>query len=545
MANKTTLKTRLMVSVCLLAIVSTAAGKIIHVDADATGANEGTSWADAYNFLQDALADANSSEKPVEIQVVQGVYTPDSNSAVPDGTGNREATFQLINGVTLKGGYAGFGEPDPNAHDIELYETILSGDLNGDDANVADPIDLLGKPNRAENSYHVVTASATDETAILDGFTVTAGNANSPDYTNRNSKGGGMYNDRATPNITNCAFIRNAVRWSGGGMYNRASSPTITNCTFAGNSAGDRSGGHGGGMYNAPGSNPTLIHCTFRSNWAGQGGGMSAICAGPTIRNSTFSDNSANFGGGMQCKDCSNLMLTGCTFSGNSAHRGAGVEYINSSPMVTNCMFVANSAGNYGGAISIMNTSTPTLTNCTFTANSAPEGHALACDSYQQRPSQLSVVNSILWNGGNEVVNKDGSTITITYSDVQCSGRWPWPGLGNIRTDPLFADGTNDDFHLKSQAGRYDPNSQTWVKDDVTSPCIDAGNPMSPIGHELFPNGGIINMGTYGGTPEASKSYFGEPVCETIVAGDINGDRVVNFKDFAFLSLHWLTDNSP
>jgi len=97
---------------------------------------------------------------------------------------------------------------------------------------------------------------------------------------------------------------------------------------------------------------------------------------------------------------------------------------------------------------------------------------------------------------------------------------------------------------LKSQAGRWDPNSQTLVRDDVTSPCIDAGDELDPIGQEPFPNGGIINMGAYGGTAEASKSYFGEPPCETIFAGDINGDCVVDFKDFFFIALHWLTDNN-
>ncbi len=78
--------------------------------------------------------------------------------------------------------------------------------------------------------------------------------------------------------------------------------------------------------------------------------------------------------------------------------------------------------------------------------------------------------------------------------------------------------------------------------DDVMSPCIDAGDPMSPIGYEPFPNGGIINMGAYGGTAEASKSYFGQPPCETIVAGDINGDCKVNFLDFRLLALHWLEE---
>jgi len=67
-------------------------------------------------------------------------------------------------------------------------------------------------------------------------------------------------------------------------------------------------------------------------------------------------------------------------------------------------------------------------------------------------------------------------------------------------------DPDNGDYHLKSQAGRWDPVSLSWVTDDVTSPCIDAGDPDSPVGDEPMPNGGIINMGAYGGTVETSKS---------------------------------------
>ena len=128
---------------------------------------------------------------------------------------------------------------------------------------------------------------------------------------------------------------------------------------------------------------------------------------------------------------------------------------------------------------------------------------------------------------------------------------------GNIYVDPCFADygywdvnGTPEDphddrwidgdYHLKSQTGRWGPAAQTWIVDDVTSPCIDVGDPMTPIGREPFPNGGIINMGAYGGTAEASKSYFGKPPCEAIVAGDINGDCEVNFLDFSFMALHWM-----
>jgi hypothetical protein len=117
------------------------------------------------------------------------------------------------------------------------------------------------------------------------------------------------------------------------------------------------------------------------------------------------------------------------------------------------------------------------------------------------------------------------------------AGYWDTNGTPDDANDDFWVDG---DYHLKSQAGRYDPNGRSWLVDEVTSPCIDAGDPMAPIMHEPFPNAGIINMGAYGGTGEASKSYFGWPVCETIVAGDVNGDCIVDFKDFFFVALHWL-----
>lgn len=95
-----------------------------------------------------------------------------------------------------------------------------------------------------------------------------------------------------------------------------------------------------------------------------------------------------------------------------------------------------------------------------------------------------------------------GGHLIITHCDVNDI----WPGEGNISADPSFADPVKGDYHLKSQAGRWDPVCQTWVQDDVTSPCIDAGDPESPVGDEPEPNGGRINMGAYGGTAEASKS---------------------------------------
>jgi len=175
MNKKTNLQTWLAISVFLLAIqCATALGDIIYVDANASPGGDGLTWGTAYKYLQDALAEAQSND---EIWVAQGTYTPDCNSLVPNGTGDREATFQLITGVALYGGFPSGGgnweQRDPNQ-----FETILSGDLNDDDVEVEDPAELQDEPSRSENSYHVVTGSGTDPNTILDGFIITAGNAN-------------------------------------------------------------------------------------------------------------------------------------------------------------------------------------------------------------------------------------------------------------------------------------------------------------------------------------------------------------------------------
>ena len=547
---------------------------VIYVDADASGANDGSSWADAYNYLQDGLADANSSEKPVEIRVAQGIYKPDQGAN--QSPGDRQATFQLINGVTIKGGFAGFSEPDPNARDISRYETILSGDLDGNDVTVDDPCDRVREPSRVENTFHVVTGSGTDRTAVLDGFTITGGNASGswtrtqvsneevynygedpspqippPLY---HTEGGGMYNQNGSPTVISCAFTENSARDEGGGICNKSNSnPTMSNCTFSGNL-----GYFGGGLC---GGNGPITSCTFVRNSAEWGGGMANVDQ-PMLTDCVFSGNSADRDGGAMYNHHSNSIMTNCTFRGNSAGwSGGGIYNHNGSLRITNCVLIGNSASKGGGAVHNRNSNSntkPAVINCTFATNSAPNGDALACDSYlHEYPSKVQVTSCILWDGGNEIWNNDGSTITVIYSDV-CGG---WPGEGNIDSDPCFAEpghwdpnGTphisiddfwvDGDYHLKSQAGRWDPSSQSWVQDNVTSPCIDVGDMSSPIGYEAFPNGGIINMGAYGGTAEASKSYFGQPICEAIVAGDVNGDCVVNLRDFTLMSFHWLEDNT-
>ncbi len=147
-----------------------------------------------------------------------------------------------------------------------------------------------------------------------------------------------------------------------------------------------------------------------------------------------------------------------------------------------------------------------------------------------------TLINCIIWDcprpvtltdSSNQEIEDRGSHITIKYSDIEggqdgvsVSGRYStftW-GPGNINTDPLFADSRADDFHLKSEAGRWDPNSTNWVIDDITSPCIDAGDPNSDWTSEIWPHGELINMGAYGGTQEAGMSTKPQTMSLPLVA---------------------------
>jgi parallel beta-helix repeat protein len=448
----------LLFALFLLATSCTAAtGKVIYVNASAIGVYDGSSWANGYRCLQDAIAEVRPGD---EIRVANGIYQPDRRTSRVgrpgtvriEASGDRAATFELINGVTFKGGYAGYDEPDPNARDIDLYETILSGDLGANDIDVNSPEALLYESSRAENSYHVLTSSGT---AVLDGFTISGGNANA--YSPRN--GGGLYNQFGTVQVTNCTFSENSAQYDGGGIYNYRGNLSLANCTFTGNLAGD----NGGGIYNYQ-SDPSLANCTFRMNSAQYGGGgIHNNESSPSLANCAFSENSARYGGGMY-NDDSSPALTNCAFSGNSAYDYAGGMYNTNHSNLTlnNCIFTGNQARLYGGAMSY-NNSGPTLTNCTFTGNRAPDGNALA---FNGRQSTVGLINCILWDGGDEIWNFNVSTITISYSNIQ--GGWRG-GEGNIDVDPLFVDPVGPD----NIPGTEDDN----LRLAPLSPCVDAGDP--------------------------------------------------------------------
>jgi hypothetical protein len=134
--------------------------------------------------------------------------------------------------------------------------------------------------------------------------------------------------------------------------------------------------------------------------------------------------------------------------------------------------------------------SSPTISNITIVGND------YGIEAYVGAEPDIS--NSILWGNG----TADLVGCTARFSCVKQRD----PGPTNISRDPLLADPNQGDYHLRSTRGRYWPEHNIWVLDDVTSPCIDAGDPSSPVGQEPAPNGGRIDMGAHGGTIKASLS---------------------------------------
>ena len=354
----------LMIPILLVGIIGFSAGpayaldSVIYVDINANGAGDGTSWTDAYTDLQSALLSAPPAG--TQVWVAGGTYYPVSNPSNPPTELEKSATFQLMDGVGIYGGFAGT-EGTLDERDPSVNVTILSGDI--------------GVPsNSDDNIFHVVTGSVTDSTAVLDGFTITAGNAiEDPAELN----GGGILNVGGSPTISNMVISNNEGVF-GGGMFNyNGASPTVTNVTFSGNSAV-----RGAGMYNNTNSSPTVTNVTFATNTASfRGGGMTTSGGTPTLRNVTFYGNSAPKGGAM--------------------HNAANGD--------------------------------PTLINVTFSENTASEDGESIFNDF----SDPVIINSILYNdnaGSQEEIFNNNSTPIVSYSIVQGG----YTGTGNLNVNPLL-----------------------------------------------------------------------------------------------------------
>lgn len=182
-----------------------------------------------------------------------------------------------------------------------------------------------------------------------------------------------------------------------------------------------------------------------------------------------------------------------------------------------------------------INTCTATIRNNTVIENGSTGIKA---------PSGQCVRNNIITDNGGFGV--EGGTISYNCLWANSGGIYSGsvPAPGNIVVNPLFADAENGDYHLKSQIGRFDPNTEQWITDTQTSRCIDAADPNDSTAQEPNPNGGRLNMGAFGGTPQASLSANGDgeivPVCENKPDMDFDNDCKVGLSDFVLFAQEWL-----
>ena len=427
-----------------------AVASVLYAAPGAVGSGDCSDWANACT-LQTALTGATSGD---EIWVEAGAHHPGTN---------RTDTFTLKNGVAVYGGFAGT-ETGREQRDWQAHVTILSGDIDNNDNNTdGNFIAETSADIQGANAYHVVAGGSTNNTAVLDGFVITAGQANgiAP-----HDAGGGMYNQDASPRLTNLIFSGNKAD-GGGGMYNWNSHPHLTGVTFSGNAAID-----GGGMQNDHYSVPTLIRVTFNENTATRNGGGMSIGGDhtdPVLRGVVFSNNTAGGNGGgvhVGGYNSSGGSYTNVVFSGNTAVEGGGMYNNNISPTLTNVNFSGNAA-QYGGGMANYRSAVE-LINATFNGNTASfQGGAMY--SWWQVGPRLK--NAILWGNsapeGPEIYGIHGGDAIVSYSDIRsCGGSGAGWNIscgtdngGNIDADPLFLDAANGNLRLQ-----------------LTSPAIDAGN---------------------------------------------------------------------
>ncbi|MCK4292224.1 MAG: right-handed parallel beta-helix repeat-containing protein [Planctomycetes bacterium] len=390
-------------------------------------------------------------------------------------------------------------------------------------ADPTDPCIVASTIIDGNQAGSVVTFIGTEPpSCILSGFTITNGRGD--------NCGGGIYGNGTLATIQNNTISGNLVEAYlayGGGLCN--CNGTIQYNTILENSVIGNFSGGGGGLYKCHGTiqgNLIMDNSATATGgpYSGSGGGLTD-CDG-IIQNNTIKENSAGDGAGLLgCNGTIQNNIISGNFTTRANGHGGGLHQCHG--IIQNNVICENSAQGWGGGIYYSYGAT--IQNNTICHNSGSYGGGLSRCIY----GDTVIRNCILW--GN-TCTRDGAQIyhsePIYFS---CIEGWIGGGLGNISPNPLFADRNNGDYHLKSQAGRWDPNNESWVQDDATSPCIDRGDRNSDWTGELWPHGKRINMGAYGGTAEASMSQSSEGN-----AADCNNDDAVNGTDLEMIAERWL-----
>ncbi|MEN6335336.1 MAG: hypothetical protein ABFE01_13890 [Phycisphaerales bacterium] len=287
-----------------------------------------------------------------------------------------------------------------------------------------------------------------------------------------------------------------------------------------------------GGAVLCENSGPMILDCILTKNRARMGGALAAENSAVRVVRCIVSDNVVDEnGGGIWCSASWDFTAAssfeGCLIVGNYAVAntrfggdGGGMMVEGANCEIRNCTIAGNRAGYSGGGIAFWYAS-GVVSNSIVWGNTFHLGRGAEIAVASSRDDvrlggvrkRIAIGHSMIGSGDAEdfgLIGDVGALAGEWLAGDPCfvrAGHWDPNGTA---VDPLF--GASDDFwvdgdyHLKSEAGHWDSASRSWIADDVTSPCVDAGDPNSPVGEEPQPNGGQINMGVYGGTGEASRS---------------------------------------
>jgi hypothetical protein len=494
------------------------------------GTGAGANWDDALGSIQTAINAAT---------------TPGSFIYLQSGTYSNSASLIVSNlpDVTIQGGYVG--------------NTV--GGLPGETSSVPSVI-------TRDSAQNIRIIYGYDSILTLARVTISGGLRN-----NNGDQGGGLYLNNCAVAMQDCTVVSNVVSYDvvdwtgtcyGGGLYAVGGRLSATNTLFRGNYVTTRANSYGGGAY-CTSVALALTNCTFDGNYVQekngdvQGGGLYLSGGSASLTACIVSNNWVNkrylynadpAGGGMWANNVNPLTIAACTFVTNSIlgynnntttkRRGAPLYLTGASlsASLQDCVFSQNGvstdpAGEIwvdGGAVVMRGCSvaqsvndgvrvaggTVATMNCLVAKNGA-NGVTVSGGAMQMANCTLAdnaqyglnnagtanIKNTVAWGNGSGGIN--GAT-TVTYSDAQGS---LLSGAGNLNVDPYFVNEAAGDYHEKSKTGSWHNDMSGWATDTVTSVCIDAGDPGDAVGAEPTPNGGVINMGAYGGTIYASKTY--------------------------------------
>lgn len=440
-----------------------------YVDIDAASGGNGQSWATAFRDLQDALDEAVTGRFN-EIWIAEGTYYPDDGINVTEG--DRAASFNLQDGIALRGGFKGT-ETSLADRVNGMHETILSGQLT---------------TNQNTWSLHICTVG-TNASVVLDGLTISDGNANGMGGLFENKGAAVLATDTSAIDVTNCLFTNNTAvdggvayfgNWTvrdsrftgniaGAGGVGFFGTWTVINSTFTGNSA---SSFRGGVAYRGAW---TVTGCTFEGNTSRNG----AVAAESdwTVVDSTFRRNIASENGAVNY--IGDWIISGSSFHENAASSG-GVA-LGGVCEATGSTFSGNSASNRGG---VADGGTWTVSSCTFSGNSADIGGVGSQGNWIVLNSVVDALNTttnspILFQGLGEFKNFVSPGSPTPWAKNIIAG-----GSGAIQAmvldlstgfiidaNPLLTDATDADG----------PDNEFGTADDglrlqVGSPAIGEGN---------------------------------------------------------------------